>query len=140
MSRDQRSVKNILVYPAFQMRMGVLFLTIASFFHAAMTLLLISVYYSIQNANESRYIWLWIVAGFTVYFVFIGGAFAIGVWYSHRIVGPLIPIRNFLNKLIEGDYTAQVRLREKDELHDLASHLNTLAKRLHEKSGNQPQK
>lgn len=130
MSRNQRSVKNILVYPAFQMRMGVLFLTIASVFHAAMTLLLISLYYSIQNPQESPYLVWWMVGGFTTYIIFIGGAFAIGVWYSHRIVGPLIPIRNFLNKLIDGDYSARVRLREKDELKDLADHLNVLADRL----------
>ena len=46
---------------------------------------------------------------------------------SNRIAGPIYRIQRFLRKISRGDYKGRLRLREKDELQDLANALNHLA-------------
>lgn len=60
-----------------------------------------------------------------------------GLWafVSHRIFGPSVPIRRHIAKLIEGDYTTRITLRQKDEFKDVAEDLNRLAERLQKSNG-----
>jgi signal transduction histidine kinase len=46
---------------------------------------------------------------------------------SHRIYGPLVPIKRFIQQIREGDYAARVSIRDEDELHDLVVELNEMA-------------
>ncbi|MCX5708008.1 MAG: methyl-accepting chemotaxis protein [Candidatus Omnitrophica bacterium] len=46
---------------------------------------------------------------------------------SHRIVGPLYRLRKEIDMLKEGDFTAQFRVRNKDNLKDLASSLSDMS-------------
>ena len=50
---------------------------------------------------------------------------------SNRIAGPIYRIQRFLRKVSRGNYEGRLRLREKDELQDLAEALNSLVSRLH---------
>lgn len=53
---------------------------------------------------------------------------AVGVLIlSHRIYGPLVPIKKFITQIREGDYAARVSIRDDDELHDLVTELNEMA-------------
>ncbi len=47
--------------------------------------------------------------------------------YSHRIFGPLVPIRRQVENLRNGNFSEQVTLRKYDEFKDLADNLNGLA-------------
>jgi signal transduction histidine kinase len=51
----------------------------------------------------------------------------VGLILSHRIAGPIYRIREQLKKIRRGDYEADIRLREKDELKDLADEVNELS-------------
>lgn len=75
---------------------------------------------------------LWASAGMAVI-----GLLTLILWiiYSHRIFGPLVPIRRQVQNLIKGDYDFQIKLRKNDELKELAEELNALAVSLKAKHG-----
>lgn len=62
-------------------------------------------------------------------------SFMAGILMSHRIFGPMVPIRRHLKALIEGDYSSRLTLRKKDEFQDVAEDLNELAKVLDNRHG-----
>ncbi|MBI5573249.1 MAG: HAMP domain-containing protein [Elusimicrobia bacterium] len=58
----------------------------------------------------------------------------ISVYFSHRIAGPIYRLeKDLLHMVNEGDLTKQFRLREKDELKELAEALNTMTANLRTK-------
>ncbi|MFA5779006.1 MAG: HAMP domain-containing protein [Elusimicrobiota bacterium] len=58
----------------------------------------------------------------------------ISVYFSHRIAGPIYRLeKDLLTMINEGDLTKQFRLREKDELKELAEALNTMTANLRTK-------
>ena len=54
----------------------------------------------------------------------------IGIIASHRIAGPLDRMTRFLKSVKEGDYSKRIKLRDKDELIDLANAINELVDKL----------
>jgi signal transduction histidine kinase len=52
---------------------------------------------------------------------------------THRFYGPIIAINRFISELKKGNYSARITLRQKDELQDVAKHLNELAESLGQK-------
>ena len=54
-------------------------------------------------------------------------AMAAGLKVSHRIFGPLIPINRQITALVEGNYSARITLRDKDDLNEIRDGLNLLA-------------
>lgn len=133
MGRSRRSFKNILVYPSFQLRMGILFLSVSALFHAVLTVLITALYYSTMNSGNGDQIWVWMGLAALCYVLFLISSVLVGVWYSHRLVGPIVPIRRYIRGMIAGDYSGAIKLRSNDELQDLAEDLNTLAQTLREK-------
>jgi signal transduction histidine kinase len=81
--------------------------------------------------TSKLYPYLKIAAGISGVFAVLG--LFIGLMLSHRIYGPMIPIRNHVSKLINGDYSSRIHLRPSDEFKELASDLNALAERLNQK-------
>lgn len=61
--------------------------------------------------------------------------FVLGIFYSHRIYGPKVALIRQVKSLIEGDYSAEAKLRKHDEFQDLAAELNRLAQSLRERHG-----
>jgi HAMP domain-containing protein len=53
--------------------------------------------------------------------------------YTHRLIGPTLPIRRHIKALRDGLYSHRVRLRKHDGLQDLADELNALASALEER-------
>ncbi len=49
----------------------------------------------------------------------------------HRFIGPAIPIRRFIDSLIQGERPQPLKLRRYDELGLVAEKLNELAEKLH---------
>jgi hypothetical protein len=56
--------------------------------------------------------------------------FILWVVYSHRIFGPIVPIRRHIISLKNGDYSVRIKLRTGDEMKDVAEELNQLAEAL----------
>lgn len=58
-----------------------------------------------------------------------------GVVMNHRIFGPLVPINRHIGRLMNGEYSGRIRLRERDELKDLRDALNDLTTQLEKQHG-----
>ncbi len=60
------------------------------------------------------------------------GLLSLVLWivYSHRIFGPVVPLRRQIESLRAGNYDVRIRLRRNDEFKDLAEELNKLAEHL----------
>jgi HAMP domain-containing protein len=54
---------------------------------------------------------------------------------THRIFGPIVPIKRFINDLKAGNYDASLTLRKHDEMKDVAEELKSLAAVLKQKYG-----
>ena len=53
-----------------------------------------------------------------------------GIRLSHRIYGPMVPIKRLIGNLTAGEYDKRIRLRANDEFVDIADALNALAAKL----------
>jgi signal transduction histidine kinase len=89
----------------------------------------------IENTTQSEYLQQIIteqIASFKqitllVLFVYAALVVAITSIYTHRLLGPMIPIARHLKALKEGFYSHRLKLRKKDALQELADQLNELA-------------
>jgi signal transduction histidine kinase len=63
---------------------------------------------------------------------------SLGIILTHRLIGPMVPIRRLIQQLSEGQYGIQGRLRTKDDYQDVMNDLNRLSLKLSERHGNQP--
>jgi methyl-accepting chemotaxis protein len=61
--------------------------------------------------------WILIAVGITL----------LGIFYSHKIAGPLVRVRRYAATLAEGRFDQRISFREKDVLHPLATALNEVA-------------
>ena len=52
---------------------------------------------------------------------------------THRYYGPLVSIEKFVDQVADGDYSSRVALRKKDELQRLATKLNQMADNLEQR-------
>lgn len=53
--------------------------------------------------------------------------------FSHRIAGPLPKIYRALDEIAQGNFSVRLTLRKKDELKELADHINKMAQKLGER-------
>ncbi len=53
--------------------------------------------------------------------------FYLSIRFSHRIVGPLPKIYDFIRGIGQGEFERRISLRRSDELHELADALNEMA-------------
>lgn len=60
---------------------------------------------------------------------------SLGVILTHRLIGPMVPIRRLIGQLAEGQYGVQGRLRTKDDYQEIMNELNRLSVSLAEKHG-----
>ena len=69
----------------------------------------------------------------TFFVVFIFVTFYMAFKLTHKYYGPLVSIERFIKELSNGNYSARVRIRKSDELHELVKKLNILADQLEQK-------
>jgi cellulose synthase/poly-beta-1,6-N-acetylglucosamine synthase-like glycosyltransferase len=134
MKLGRRRLKNLLIFPESQVRYGLLFLTLATFTHVALTIAALKVYSGWVTSEEDPAIPVWalIVGLFLIYFILQAFAFTLGLLMSHKIFGPLVPIRKLVSEMKAGQVPEPVKLRKNDEpmLVELADDLNSLAAKL----------
>jgi signal transduction histidine kinase len=140
MSLGRRKLKNLLIFPESQVRYGLVFLTLATFVHVSMTIIVLKIY-SAWSTSEGELqgnvpVWILVVTLFVLYFAIQSFAFALGLFMSHKVFGPLVPIRKLVEDLKNGNPGELVHLRKTDEpiLLDLAHDLNQLAEKLADRS------
>lgn len=54
------------------------------------------------------------------------GVSIIGVFYSHRIAGPVFRINRELQRVLDGEKNIRINLRQKDKLQELTARINQL--------------
>ncbi len=73
----------------------------------------------------------YLLSGSIVAILLSGGmCFGFAILLTHRFYGPMVPILRHLEEMKKGNYTSRIRLRKKDELHDLSEKLNDLTAHL----------
>lgn len=139
----RRGIRSWLVDPYLQVRLGLFFIVINLIF-AALTLatflyyswdmyVSIASYYELTSSQstvafEKFKTPVMIFGSLTLAFVII--TLVVSIRYTHRIYGPLVSIHRYLDGLLAGEKPATLKLRESDQLKELAEKLNSLAARL----------
>ncbi|HIG42597.1 MAG: hypothetical protein ABGY96_12715 [bacterium] len=139
MKQNQRALKNILTQPKFKLNLsmyfvmiGGLILNIIAFFtlHANGRVLdlmnnnLPMNFQTQMHINELTVQSVQVVLfGFVVFIIF---SFFFALVVSHRIAGPQVAIKAYIEALKEGDYDYERNLRLKDELSEIMTALKEL--------------
>ena len=149
----QRSMKNILLRPEFQLKYSFYFVGMTLVTMGAVFLLFLlsledmvstlAVVYRIepevigaiqQSLRTATYTTVAVAACFAVISI------SLGIILTHRLVGPMVPIRRLILQITNGEYGVQGRLRTKDDYQEIMNELNTLSKTLADRHPNQSAK
>jgi len=71
-----------------------------------------------------------LVIGGTLIILFILSTILVSVKFTHEIYGPLVSINRYLDDMLAGLKPTPIKLRDSDQLQDLANKLNSLAERV----------
>lgn len=147
--RNQRTLAGLFIRPQKQVRFAMLFIGGAMLSVVALLgFLVLSFNHALARYNEKFQthadIGLTINDSFTTTFLLIIAlgvilgllSIYLGIKISHRIYGPLVPLKRHIEKLTQGDYTSRVRLRKDDEMGELSDALNELAMALESRHKN----
>jgi methyl-accepting chemotaxis protein len=143
---ENRKARNLLLKPALQLKLA-LYALMLSLVFILLTLLFGKLYFEqtyitlVENTTQGEYIQaiitqqmhdfksmsLLLLVGYTVMMVVL-----ITV-YTHRMIGPTLPIMRHIKALKNGFYSHRVKLRRHDCFQELADELNTLAETLEQR-------
>ena len=143
---EKRKTYNLLLKPAFQLKLP-LYILLLSMAFLVLGVLFGNLYFQqtymsalatstqpdylqdviARQAQEFKFLSLLLLA---VYAALVTVITAI---YTHRLIGPTLPIRRHIKALRDGLYSHRVKLRKHDGLQDLADELNALASALEER-------
>lgn len=149
MSRNDRKLKNLLIAPRFQFKLSLYYIFSGLVIITVMIGLIYQRLLVVQNimndvtqmgvsmigqVNEIMFEIVQIsLGGFSAFIIF---SFVFALVISHRIAGPVVAIKAFIDELKKGNYDYSRRLRPRDELGDVMDALHELAPILKEKTGN----
>ena len=139
----KRSLKNYLLQPMMQTKLGIYFIAASVIFTLSVILYGYSSLFGLYeivveltdvSADLSQVIEAKI-SGFLVFCAILGAfyvvaTFLLSIYYTHRFVGPTIAFRRHVNALRKGDFNSRVVLRKADAFSELAEDLNMLASEL----------
>lgn len=137
---ERRKLRNYLLKPAFQLRLPLLILMF-SFLFLLMAVVLGNLYFEqtfitmMETTSQSEYLRtiiseqtrdfrnmaLLLLAIYTVLVIVVSSI------YTHRLIGPVLPLTRHVKALQEGMYSHRVTLRRHDSLQELVGELNELA-------------
>jgi len=140
---EHRKARNLLLKPVLQLKLAVYALMLSLGF-MLLTALFGKLYFEqtyitlVENTTQAEYVQailnqqvhdfksmsLLLLAGYIVSMVVLVTV------YTHRIIGPTLPIMRHVKALREGFYSHRVKLRRYDCFQELADELNALAERL----------
>lgn len=137
---QQRKWQNILVEPFVQIKMGAYVLALSLIYSTALGVFIWDAFdeqmfqfQEVYEGNSPDFIFsqgphtAYIFALAALVAVFILIMLLLIVRRTHRMFGPMVSIERFVDSVTQGDYTQRLKLREKDDLKDLAESLNRVA-------------
>jgi hypothetical protein len=145
-SVNNRSIRNYLIEPMTQFRMGLRLILIALCFFVAAIYFIADGFFiqyshlinmTTQNNEapmalnaimDAFYRHASITVGLCVAFPIV--MMVAIIYFTHRIYGAVVNIRGFISELNAGNYHKRCQLRKTDELQDVAEALNNLAETL----------
>lgn len=139
---NQRRVKNFLLQPMLQVRLGLYNIVLSAAFGMAVFGLLHMqrqrtegmlanlgqltidepVQREIDRLQRDQALWF---GGITL--IFVTASVLVSVVFTHRLVGPTYAFRRMMAELASGNYAARVTLRRDDAFLEVADDLNRLA-------------
>lgn len=145
---NRRRIQNFLIEPGIQIRYGMYI----SLFGVLLVLLLALTFYStlqedimflVQLTDVPQQAYLLIndrlmetfYFGIALILVFGAICFMVGIYITHRFVGPIVAFRRHVQMLKQEDFNYKTHLRPKDDFRDLAEELNSLSDFLKKKMG-----
>ncbi len=150
-NKSNRSMSSVVIEPFKQVKVGVYIIGLSVVFMTVMAALFIFAFYEqyqhiadIFSVVSPGGQWelmvnhVFVRNGVILVCVFIGYLACMSFLIfklTHRVYGPLVSIRRFMEQLEEGSYAARLTIRKKDELQGLAQNLNKLAQVLEERHG-----
>ena len=150
MIQHPRKVRNLLIRPKFQLKY-MFYFWVSGISVLGVFLLLTynkltevkaavssstNVDFVLQSKVNSSIFEIIIYALITI-LVFTVITFFYSLIISHRIAGPMVAIKAFVDELVLGNYEYNRNLRKYDELHPLMESVKTLAERLRDKEKKQ---
>jgi hypothetical protein len=74
----------------------------------------------------------WIYLTLAAYMLIV---MAISIWYTHRLVGPMVAFKRHFEALQQGNYSHRTNLRKSDAFHEAAMELNKASEILGSRCG-----
>jgi methyl-accepting chemotaxis protein len=147
-AKHHRSLRNFLLQPLIQVRLGIYSILLALVFSVMVGGLLYLNFFRFYDmvleltdlreevtALLADYIsnttW-WLGGSIAVYLL---TNITLSIVYTHKLVGPTYAFRRHIANLKRGEYASRVVLRRNDAFTEVADDLNTLAEALEEKYG-----
>ena len=144
---ENRKARNLLLRPRLQLKLA-LYALILSLGFLLITVLFGKLYFEqtyitlVENTTQAEYVQaiinqqlhdfksmsLLLLAGYIVMMVVLVAV------YTHRMIGPTLPIMRHVKALKEGFYSHRVKLRRYDSFQELADELNALAETLEKRN------
>ena len=144
---ERRKARNSLLKPGIQLRLP-LYVLLLSFTFVLLAVLFGNLYFEqtyvtlLQSTTQSEYVQrilarqsqefkelaLLLLSGYVLLMI------VVTVIYTHRLLGPTIPMLRHVKALQEGRYAHRISLRRHDALSELADQLNVLAETLQNNS------
>lgn len=140
---ERRKARNIFLKPGMQLRLP-LYILLLSFMFMLLGILIGNLFFEqtyvtlMQHTTQSEYLQRVITAqtrefkvlALALLFFYVLSIFVVTVIFTHRMIGPMIPMTRHVKALQEGRYTHRINLRRHDAFGELAEQLNDLAETL----------
>jgi len=140
---EHRKARGLLLKPVLQLKLA-LYVLLLSLTFVLITVLFGKLYFEqtfvtlIENTTQAEYIQAVItrqIHDFKSLSLLLLAVYAVlmvvlATVYTHRMIGPTLPILRHVKALKDGFYSHRVKLRRYDCLQELADELNTLAETL----------
>lgn len=149
--QHRRSMRNILLHPEFQLKYSFYFVGVTVLVMGGVFLVFLLSLEDVVNTLAVAYrIEPEVVAAIqdsirvaTMTTIVSGALFSLisislGIILTHRLIGPMVPIRRLIRQLHDGEYGTQGKLRKKDDFQDVMNELNELSLRLQSRHGGAP--
>ena len=146
--RDQRKIKNFLLQPLIQIKLGLYSILLAIFFSATTLAVLYlnlldfaTIIFALTDSeSEIRELFTeyvsqtkWWILVLVLFFLVTN--ITVSVTYTHRLVGPTVAFRNQIEKIRKGDFSQTIHLRKGDAFGEVADEINKLTQQLSENNG-----
>ena len=151
MGRPRRKVRNYLLQPLLQIKLGLYSILIAILFAGILSLTLYfklaqfaEIVFELTDVEEEVSNMLTVYLTETssiialIMFGFLLASISLAIVYTHKLVGPTVAFRRHIQRLMSGQYDAKTVLRKGDAFSDLADDLNRLSEVLSERYGPRP--